>query len=271
MNTSIANLLIFAVPGFLLLLTLEILWGKRKRTALFHPQDTAASLSMGVGNLITELGFKLLIVGVMLGVYEYRLFDIEITWWSVLLLFFVQDFIYYWQHRLSHEFRWFWASHVVHHSSQHYNLSTALRQTWTGLFSGAWLLSIPMTLLGFPVMLIAVQTGISLVYQFWIHTETIGKMWRPIELVFNTPSHHRVHHATNTCYLDRNYAGILILWDRMFGTFAEEHDEQPCTYGLVHQIGTFNPVKIALHEWVALFKDVFAKHHSWKTRWMYMF
>ena len=143
-----------------------------------------------------------------------------------------------------------------HHTSQHYNLSTALRQTWTGGVAGTWLLWLPLAFLGFPPAMIAIQKGISLVYQYWIHTETIRRLPKGFEAVFNTPSHHRVHHARNPIYLDRNYAGILIVWDRLFGTFQPELDAEPCRYGVVHNLGAFNPLRVAFHEWVGIAQDI---------------
>ena len=171
-------------------------------------------------------------------------------------IFFLEDLTYYAFHRLSHERRIWWAAHVNHHSSQHYNLSTALRQTWTGGIAGTWALWLPLAWLGFSPAQIAVQQGISLVYQFWIHTEAIGRMPAWFEAVFNTPSHHRVHHARNPRYLDRNYAGILIIWDRMFGTFQPELDEEKCRYGIVKNLGGFNILRVAFHEWIAIGKDL---------------
>jgi sterol desaturase/sphingolipid hydroxylase (fatty acid hydroxylase superfamily) len=175
------------------------------------------------------------------------------------LAFFADDFSYYWFHRTSHECRFFWASHVVHHSSQHYNLSTALRQTWTGgFFSFVFWLWMPFA--GFQPIMIFTMQAISLLYQFWIHTEFVSRLGA-IELVMNTPSHHRVHHATNPQYIDRNHAGILIIWDRMFGSF--EPEKQRCNYGLTTNINTFNPLRIAFHEWIAIGHDV-RTARSWR-------
>lgn len=260
-----------AIPGFILLVLSEALWGKWRHAAKFEPRDTAASLLMGMGNIVSGIGAGLVIMAASLWFYQYRIFEIGFAWWAFVLIFFAEDFCYYWYHRLSHERRWLWASHIIHHSSQHYNLSTALRQTWTGLFSGGWILWLPLALLGFHPILIVFQQGVSLVYQFWIHTEAIHKMPRWFEAVFNTPSHHRVHHAINLKYLDRNYAGILIIWDKMFGSFEPEDPNEPCEYGLIHQIGTFNPLRIAFHEWVNIFRDIFAGQRTFKDRLMYMF
>lgn len=246
-----------AIPAFIVLIVLEIgLFRFGLRKGRHELRDTAASLTMGLGNLTFGIPFAILIYAMTVWVHQFALFDIGYQWWAFVLIFFAEDFIYYWFHRLSHEHRFWWAAHVNHHSSRHYNLSTALRQTWTGNVAGTFLLWMPLALIGFPPALIVFQKGVSLVYQFWIHTEAVGRLPRPIEWIFNTPSHHRVHHATNPRYLDRNYAGILIIWDRMFGTFVPEDDAEPCRYGIVKQLGTFNPLRIAFHEWADMIHDV---------------
>ena len=187
-------------------------------------------------------------------------------WWTYALLFFADDFAYYWFHRIHHEVRVFWASHVVHHSSQHYNLSTALRQTWTPMTSlPFWAV---LALLGFQPWMILTQQAISLIYQFWIHTERIGRLPAPVELVFNTPSHHRVHHGSNELYLDRNYGGILIVWDRMFGTFQGETER--VRYGLTQNLRTFRPTRVAFHEFAAIARDV-RRAANWRHRLGYVF
>jgi sterol desaturase/sphingolipid hydroxylase (fatty acid hydroxylase superfamily) len=167
------------------------------------------------------------------------------------LLFFADDFSYYWFHRTAHNVNWFWASHVVHHSSQHYNLAAALRQTWTGNATGSFLFWAWMPLVGFHPLWILFMQQVSLIYQFWIHTETVHHCPRWVEFIFNTPSHHRVHHGSDLKYLDKNHAGILIIWDRMFGTFQPE-EERP-VYGLTRNINSFNPFVIAFKTWGELF------------------
>ena len=171
-----------------------------------------------------------------------------------MLIFFADDLSYYCFHRTSHFVNFLWASHVVHHSSKHYNLAAALRQTWTGNLTGSFLFWAWMPLVGFHPIWILFMQQISLIYQFWIHTETIKKLPRPIEFIFNTPSHHRVHHGVDLKYLDKNHAGILIIWDRMFGSFQPE-EERP-TYGLTKNIESHNPVIIALTTWGQLIKKV---------------
>jgi sterol desaturase/sphingolipid hydroxylase (fatty acid hydroxylase superfamily) len=247
-----------ATPFFILTVILEIVLARLgKAEAHYEARDTAVSLTMGLGSTIAGvlLGGAAFAAG--LWVYQHRLFDIPMgAVWAWVLVFLFEDLAYYWFHRLSHERRIWWAAHVNHHSSQHYNLSTALRQTWTGDIAMTWVVYLPLFLLGFPPAMIAIQKGISLVYQYWIHTEAIRKTPRWFEAVFNTPSHHRVHHARNPRYLDRNYAGILIVWDRLFGTFQAELEEEPCRYGLVKNLGTFNILRVAFHEWIAIAQDV---------------
>jgi sterol desaturase/sphingolipid hydroxylase (fatty acid hydroxylase superfamily) len=182
------------------------------------------------------------------------------------LCFVLDDLAYYVFHRSAHRVRWFWASHVIHHSSQHYNLSTALRQTWTGFFSLGFIFRMPLFFLGFAPELVFFCAGLNLVYQFWIHTEVIDRLPRWFEAVMNTPSHHRVHHGTNPRYLDRNYAGVFIIWDRMFGTFEPERADDPPRYGIIRQLPTFNPLWVAFHEWIGIARDL-ARARSLKQAW----
>ena len=201
---------------------------------------------------------------------RYTKFTIGWAWWAWPVCFVLDDLKYYWVHRFGHRSRWFWASHVNHHSSQHYNLSTALRQTWTGAFTLGFVFALPLVLLGFHPVMIAICGGFNLIYQFWIHTEAIGKMPGWFEAVFNTPSHHRVHHATNPRYLDRNYAGVFIVWDKLFGTFEAERprDEEPIRYGIVKQLGSFNLLWAVFHEWIGMLGDIWRA--PWKHKLSYL-
>jgi len=226
---------------------------------------------MGLGNrVVSIIGGTALFYFALTWLAHYRVIEsMPITWWTVLICFVADDSAYYWFHRVAHERRWFWASHVVHHSSQHYNLSTALRHTWTGKLSFSFIFSLPLALIGFPPEMILFVGAINLLYQFWIHTELIDKMG-PFELLFNTPSHHRVHHATNAKYLDANYAGTLIIWDRVFGTFVAEDQQEAPRYGIVKNLTTFNPVIIALHEWIGIVTDL-RQAKSWQEVAGYLF
>ena len=213
----------------------------------YETKDAITSMVMGLGNVAVNALTATIAVAMMMVFWPYRLFDIPVTWWSFIAVFVLYDFIYYWKHRFAHRVRWFWAEHVTHHSSEHYNLTTALRQPWFGPLTGLMLIGAPMVLLGFHPTFIAFAAGINLVYQFWIHTEAVGRMANWFEAVMNTPSHHRVHHATNARYVDANYAGVFITWDKMFGSFVAEIDDEKCTYGIVKPVGTFNPIVIAYH------------------------
>ena len=221
-------------------------------------RDTCASLGMRVGNWVSNLLLAGATVAAFAAFHRHRLFDISMQSapaWAALVV--LDDFAYYWFHRISHECRFWWAAHVNHHSSQEYNLSTAARQPWTGVLAGTWAPWFVLALIGFPPPMIFLQSGINLFYQDWLHTQAIRRMPAWFEYLFNTPSHHRVHHAVNPRYLDRNYAGIFMVWDRVFGTFAQERDDEAPRFGLVHDIDTYNPLRIAFHEWAALFRDLF--------------
>ncbi|MES1187188.1 MAG: sterol desaturase family protein [Myxococcales bacterium] len=258
-----SNLLLFSIPGFLTLLVLEVLWTRRLRregaSSLlgYEKKDTLASLAMGIGNVIISAFTTLGAMALWSWGYQHRLLDLgrPALWWSWLVLFFAEDLCYYWFHRTHHGVRLLWAAHVNHHTSQFFNLSTALRQPWFTPVTGPifWL---PLALLGYAPPMILTAQAISLIYQFWIHTETVKRLPRPLEWLLNTPSHHRVHHGKNVAYLDRNHAGVLILWDRLFGTFAAENEQDPVRYGITHDVTTFNPLRIAVHELVALARDL---------------
>lgn len=251
----------YAVPGFVLLVLLEMIWAWRKSPDSYEPRDTLTSLAMGFGSTIAGLLTAGVVGAAFAAVYQYRLFEIGWAWWAWIACFVLDDLAYYWFHRTAHRVRWFWASHVNHHSSQHYNLSTALRQTWTGTIAFSFIFRLPLLLIGFPPTMILFCAGLNLIYQFWFHTEAVDKCPRWFEAVFNTPSHHRVHHATNPLYLDRNYAGVFIVWDRMFGTFQPEVAEIRPHYGIVKQLGSFNLLWVSFHEWIGIGRDV------WNAPW----
>jgi sterol desaturase/sphingolipid hydroxylase (fatty acid hydroxylase superfamily) len=251
---AIPDVVTAAIPFFVALVAAEMIYVRLTGKGEYNAKDSAASLAMGLGNSLIGALFLGAVVAAHFAVYQFRIFNIPWAWWSMALCFFGEDLAYYWFHRVAHERRWFWASHVIHHSSQHYNLTTALRQTWTSAVSLSWIFWLPLSLIGFPPAMTLLFSGISLVYQFWIHTETIGRLG-PLEAVFNTPSHHRVHHATNPRYLDANYAGVLIIWDKMFGTFVAERDDDKPRYGIIANLGSFNPLRIAFHEWVGIWRD----------------
>ncbi len=261
-----AEVLYYAIPFFVLLLVAEYMSYRHldhdHDLVGYDLRDTRTSLAMGLGNVLINGVWKFAVVAVYAALYELTPLRLDPSdWWVWVLLFFADDLSYYWFHRVSHESRLFWASHVVHHSSQHYNLSTALRQTWVPMtYFPFWLW---MPLVGFAPWMVLLAQAWSLIYQFWIHTERIKKLPKPLERVLNTPSHHRVHHGSNDVYLDKNYGGILIVWDRLFGTFTEEGER--VRYGLTKNLRTFRPLKVAFHEYQALWHDV-RKAQDWRTR-----
>ena len=248
------DLIHLAIPAFIGLLVLEVIIDALMRRELYEIRDTAASLTMGTGNVILGLVTKAMVFGLYTLVHRFAIFNIGYQWWAWVLMVFADDLSYYVFHRTSHECRLFWASHVIHHSSQRYNLGTALRQTWTGSFM-SFIFWLWLPLLGFQPAMVMTMQAISLLYQFWIHTEVIRSLG-PLEAVMNTPSHHRVHHATNARYLDRNHAGIFIIWDRLFGTFEPEDGNDKPVYGLTTNINSYNPFRIAFHEWLDIWRDV---------------
>jgi len=247
-----------AIPAFVLLILIEIAWVRSRNAKAYEPRDTLTSLALGLGSTISGALFGGLALLLAFQVYDHRLFDIGFVWWAWPIAFLFDDLAYYWSHRLAHRVRWMWAAHVIHHSSQHYNLSTALRQTWTGFLTPGLLIGLPLFWLGFHPVMIAFCGGLNLIYQFWIHTEAVKRMPRWFEAVMNTPSHHRVHHAINPRYLDSNYAGVFIIWDKMFGTFVPERDDVPIHYGIVKQLGSFNLVWAAFHEWIGIARDLWS-------------
>lgn len=266
--TFMPDLIQLAVPAFILLLVAEAAASAWMRRDLYDLRDTAASITMGLGNLGVELITKVIQFAALTFLHKFAIFPIGYRWWAWALLFFGDEISYYWFHRASHECRLFWASHVVHHSSEHYNLSTALRQTWTGSFM-SFIFWLWLPVIGFPPVMIMTMKAISLLYQFWIHTELVRSMG-PFERVLNTPSHHRVHHGANPKYIDRNHGGTLIIWDKLFGTYEPEDPADPPRYGLTTNIHTYNPARIAFHEWIEMMQDV-RMAPGWKNKLRYIF
>ena len=260
------DLTVYAIPAFFLLMLLEGVALAHSRRLGYEARDTAASLSMGIGNVLIDVVMKAVHFALLALVARRALLEITPSWRSWAALLVLGDLVYYWFHRLSHEVRFLWAAHVNHHSSQRYNLSTALRQSWTTPFTSL-LFWWPLALLGFPPAMILATIAINTLYQFWIHTELVGRIG-PLELVVNTASHHRVHHGVNLEYLDRNHGGMFIVWDKLFGTF--EPERAPVRYGLTKNIDTFHPWRIATHEWVALWRDV-RRADGWRARLGYVF
>jgi len=252
-----SNLVLISIPAFILLMVIEGLYTRKHLGPRIHGYglgDTRTSLLMGVFNVIINGATKFAMIPFFAWVYEHRVANLGRIdqAWSWIVLLFAEDLTYYWFHRLHHEVRFLWAAHVVHHSSERFNLSTALRQPLLTPFTGP-LFWAPLALVGFPPVMILTAQACSLLYQFWVHTEAVDRLG-PFEWVMNTPSHHRVHHGANVAYLDRNHAGIFIIWDRFFGTYEREDDR--VVYGLTKNVETFNLAKVGFHDVVAMVRDV---------------
>lgn len=261
---------LYALPLFLALIALEIVWFRHARRA-YPWRESLTSLGVWAGRFATGL----VGAGVLGVIYDtvWQATPLRIpadSVWGWAALFVGVEFFYYWFHRYSHEIRWMWATHSVHHSAEQIHLVAAYRLGWTALLSGGWLFYVPLIALGFHPAAVVLMLGINLTYQFWLHTEAVGTLPRWFSYVFNTPAHHRVHHAVNPSYLDTNYGGVVIVFDRWFGTFAEERAAEPCRYGLVDPIRSANPFVIAFREWWRLGRDV-AKANGWRARFGHAF
>lgn len=244
------NYIALSVPVFFVLIGIELAWSAWKGLKLYRLSDAITNISCGIGQQLTGIFFKTALFFFYYWIYEHvRLFSIPSTTITWVLLFIAVDFCYYWFHRMSHEINAIWATHIVHHQSEEYNLTVALRQSWfQGFYSSLFYL--PLALIGFDPLMTITVIAFNTLYQFWIHTEIIRHMgW--FEWIFNTPSHHRVHHGSNPKYIDKNHAGTLIIWDRLFGTFQKE--EEAPVYGITQPLRSWNPLKANLHYWVDLF------------------
>jgi alkylglycerol monooxygenase len=245
--------IVYAIPVFFLLIGLELVVARAQEKDYYSLADSLTDLGCGLVQQLAEVALKTFLFAGYLYLYaHHRLFDVPMSsvaaWVSCLLAL---DFLYYWFHRKSHEVNAFWAAHVVHHSSEEYNLSVALRQgTFQQAFS--WVFYLPLAIAGFPPAMFLTVSSIDTLYQFWVHTRAVGKLG-PLEAVLITPSNHRVHHGRNPKYIDRNHGGILIVWDRLFGTYAEEEEEP--VYGITTPLRSWNPVWANLHYWATLFAD----------------
>jgi sterol desaturase/sphingolipid hydroxylase (fatty acid hydroxylase superfamily) len=263
---------VIGAPIYLVAIAIEVQLVRRGRArGLYEGADAATSIAMGVGSVVVGALTAVLPIAVILQAWEWRVATVPISVATIALCFVVDDCRFYWWHRFAHRIRWVWANHVVHHSSEHFNLSTALRQPWAGAISGGFLVGLPLVLLGFNPALLAFVASINLFYQFWIHTEAVSTLPHWVEAVFNTPSHHRVHHGKNPRYLDANYGGTLIVWDRLFGTFVPEQAEETVIYGIVHRIDTHNPLRVATHEYVAIARDAVRSGLRPRQRLAYLF
>jgi alkylglycerol monooxygenase len=262
------NPIVLSIPIFFILIGIELLVERFTNQKLYRLPDAIANLSCGITSQLSGLFLKIFAIGIYQYLFQhFALFTLEKNWLYWLALVLLVDLAYYWAHRKSHEINLFWGGHVVHHQSEEYNLSVALRQSslqvvWTFGFS------LPIAFLGFETFDFALVAAFNTLYQFWIHTETIGKLPRWFEFIFNTPSHHRVHHGRDPKYIDKNHAGSLIIWDRMFGTFQPE-EEKP-TYGITKPINSWNPVWANVSHYAEMTNDL-KQIPSWSDRFKYLF
>lgn len=262
------NIVALAAIPMITLVFLEWLLTYFKKKDYYDSMDTISATFIGLVNVAMSAGLKVATFGIILFFYNLVPWSIgeNMEWWSFVLCIVAIDFFRYWAHRVAHENRFWWATHVTHHNSEKYNWSVAFRLSWTQHIKIVFF--VPVALMGFNPVVFFICHQIEVLYQFWIHTEYITKLPRPIEFLFTTPSHHRVHHARNDHYLDKNYGSTFIIWDRIFGTFEPEVVRPD--YGITKPVGTYNPITLNFHEWVDIFKDV--KHsRSFKEAWTMIF
>jgi len=250
-------LLLGLTPIFLASLVLEYRFITSRRISnKFSFKDVLTNFSLGGSYQVFEVIYYALFIGAIFEwFHQFSLFEIEMNWMTWPLLIAGMEFFYYWFHRASHRIRWFWCAHVVHHSGEHMNMSTAMRQSLTYTLNLSHFFWVPLILIGFEPSMVMLALGINLAYQYFIHTESINKLHPILEYVLNTPSHHRAHHGKNKQYIDKNYGGIIILYDRIFGTFVEEDENVPVVYGIPNQIRSHNLIKLNFHEWLDMFHD----------------
>ena len=263
-------ILFAATPMFLLAFAAE-LWLRKRRGPShrmwkqFEWPEILVNLGLGGSYQILETLIHLLVTGALItAIYQFRFFDIPVNGWTIVPLFIAMEFCYYWFHHASHRMRWFWSAHVVHHSSETMNMTTAMRQSLLYSLTGWWLFFMPMVLLGVHPAVVFSLYAVNLCYQYFVHTEAVGKLHPWLEFWFNTPSAHRVHHGRNPEYIDRNYGGVLIIFDRLFGTYTEEQDDKPVDYGIVDQIHSRNIITLNFHEFLAMWRDAFAAKNPWE-------
>ena len=266
LNMDLPPIIIWAVPVMVSLVILEYVIRAIQMREHWDVKDTWAAIAVGIGNLVTSALFKTILFTIILFCYNLVPWYIPHTWWSYVLCFVVLDFCRYWAHRISHEQRFWWATHVTHHSSEQYNFTVSFRLSWVQHIKIIFFIPIP--LMGFDPFVFFICNQLAVLYQFWLHTELIRKLPRPIEYLFTTPSHHRVHHGRDDKYMDKNYGSTLIIFDRIFGTFYPE-EEKP-DYGITKPPKGYNPAWLVFHEFVDIFRDM-AKYRSLKSWWTILF
>jgi len=262
--------LIGMTPLFLLAFMIEFaVEKKRGHGENFHGKEVLANLSLGGSYLVFDaIMWVVLTGGIFAWVFDHRLFDIPVNGWTILPIFIGVEFSYYWFHRTSHRVRWFWTAHVPHHSGETMNFTNAMRQSLLNAFVGSFVFYLPMVWLGVPPAVVLFCLAVDLAYQYFVHTESIGRFPKWYEYIFDTPSNHRVHHGSNTKYLDKNMGMVFIIWDRLFGTYQDEEEE--VRYGLTTNLENHHPANVVFHEWKQIWKDV-ASAPTLYSKFMYIF
>ncbi|MGY5451422.1 sterol desaturase family protein [Agarivorans sp. MS3-6] len=260
-------LLLALAPLFVICMGLEWYWGNQRQrlpsSARYESKEVLCNFALAGMHQLSDLLTGLLISQLYLSLFAWRVFEIEMNVLSFIALVIAQDFCYYWFHRASHRVRWMWAAHVVHHSSENMNFSTAFRQSVMYPLAGMWVFWLPLVIIGFDPHWVVFVVLLNLGLQFFVHTQAIKRLG-PLEWIFNTPSHHRVHHGRNPQYIDKNYAGVLIIWDKLFGSFEQE--QQPVEYGITQPINSFNPLVVTFNEWRAMYRETLAPGLSFRQR-----
>ena len=265
-----SNIALIVVPVYLICIVVESIFNHiHHANGIGDWKDNLVSIGMGLVSGVTNGATAFITVAALFWAQQFQIFTIPLSLASLVVCFVLDDLRFYWHHRVAHRVRWGWAMHVTHHSSTQFNFSVALRQGWTKHFTGTMMFKVPLVLVGFDPVVVLFCGVLNATYQFFLHTELVGKLPRWFEYIFNTPSHHRVHHGRNAAYLDANYAGTLIIWDRMFATFVPE--EEKVDFGLVKNLETLNPFVVIFHEYWAIAKDVFQRGLSPWQRLCYLF
>lgn len=265
-SSEAPDIIRYAIPVMITLVFLEWAISAYQKRDIYDKKDFLAASAIGIGNLIISAFIKTGLFVTILFFMNLVPWSIPPTWWSYVICLIATDFARYWAHRIAHENRFWWATHVTHHNSEKYNWSVSFRLSWTQHIKIIFF--IPVALMGFHPVVFFICHQIEVLYQFWIHTEYIRKLPKPIEYIFTTPSHHRVHHARNEKYLDKNYGSTFIIWDRLFGTFQPE--EEQAEYGITKPVGSYNPITLVFHEWQDIFRDL-GKANTPAQAWKYVF
>lgn len=261
------NLIVWAVPAMVLFTLIEIVFSYKDNKAYYEKQELTGSILVGLGNLLVSAALKVSLLLLVVWIYNQVPWRMQLNWWTFPLCYIIYDLCSYWAHRISHEQRFWWATHVAHHSGEHYNLAVSFRLSWVQHLKIIFLM--PVLLMGFHPIVFFVTNQIAVLFQFWVHTEYIRKLHPILEFLLATPSNHRVHHGSQDCYIDKNYGATFIIWDRMFGTYEPEHI--PVKYGLTTPIDNkWNPFFINFHEYKDIWKDV-QRAKGFKQKWHYLF